>query len=193
MTGGMGRWEWREARMHCSGCGQALVAGQGFCPRCGRASGLGMPMASVPAPGIGSAPANWLALAQIERQVNALAVGWFVYSGVAAFFGLMGMAFVHASFGRHFGGSWPFSGRFGHPMMGLFWMKFAWMALALRIGLGVAAGIGLMQKTTWGRVVAIVAAFLAVLHFPFGTAIAIWTLVVLLKAPNAAGYEVLAR
>jgi len=179
--------------MHCSGCGQDLMAGQGFCPRCGRVSGVGMPMASVPPPGFGAGPTTWLPLAQIERQVNALAVGWFVYSGIAALFGLMGLAFVHASIGRHFGVSWPFSGHFGHPMMGLFWMKFAWMALTLRVGLGIAAGIGLMQKTTWGRVVAIIAGFLAILHFPFGTAMGIWTLVVLLKAPNAAGYEAMAR
>ena len=150
-------------------------------------------MASGPAPGFIPGAASWLPLAQIERRVNALAVGWFIYSGVAAFFGLIGLAFIHASIGRHFGGFGPFSGRFGHPMTDLFWMKFAWLALALRVGLGLAAAIGLMQKTTWGRVVAIIAAFLAILHFPFGTAIAIWTLVVLLKAPNAAGYEAMAR
>lgn len=179
--------------MHCSGCGQDLMAGQGFCPRCGQVSGLGMPMTSIPAPGFNAGPVSWLPLAQIERRVNALAVGWFVYSGVAAFFGLIGLAFVHGAVGRHFGGFGPFSGRLGHPMLGLFWTKFAWMALALRVGLGVAAAIGLMQKTTWGRVVAIVAAFLAILHFPFGTAIGIWTLAVLLKAPNAAGYAAMAR
>ena len=179
--------------MHCSGCGQDLIAGQGFCPRCGQVSGLGMPMTSIPAPGFNAGSVSWLPLAQIERRVNALAVGWFVYSGVAAFFGLIGLAFVHGAVGRHFGGFGLFSGRLGHPMLGLFWTKFAWMALALRVGLGVAAAIGLMQKTTWGRVVAIVAAFLAILHFPFGTAIGIWTLAVLLKVPNAAGYAAMAR
>ena len=179
--------------MHCSGCGQDLATGLGFCPRRGRASGWGMPMASVPMPGFHAGPVSWLPLARIERQVNALAVGWFVYSGVAALLGVLAMVFVHAAIGRHFGGFGPFSGRFGHPMTGLFWIKFAWVALSLRVGLGLAAAIGLMQKTTWGRVVAIIAAFLAILHFPFGTAIAIWTLVVLLKAPNAAGYAAIAR
>lgn len=178
--------------MHCSGCGQDLVQGQGFCPRCGRASGFGMPMASVPAPAYGYGLPGWPPLAQVERRVNALAVGWFVYGGLAVLMGLAGLAFFHATVGRHFGGFPPF-GRFGHPATGLFWMKFAWVALALRAGLALAAGIGLMQKTTWGRVVAIIAAFLAILHFPFGTAIGIWTLVVLLRAPNAAGYEALSR
>lgn len=183
--------------MHCSGCGQDLAMGQGFCPRCGRASGLGMPMASAPAPAFtpvfSSTPVGWPSLARIERRVNALAVGWLVYTGLAAFFGLIGLIFLHGAIGRHFGGFGPFSGRFGHPMMGLFWMKLGWMALALRVGLGVAAAIGLMQKARWGRAVAIVAAVLAIFHFPFGTAIAIWTLVVLLRAPNAAGYAAMAR
>jgi hypothetical protein len=168
--------------MFCSGCGQVLMAGQANCPRCGRASGFEAPM-----------PGSWLPLAQIERQVNALAVGWFVYSGLAAVFGLIGMAFVHASTGGHMGDLGSFCCRIVHPMAGLPWIKFAWLALSLRVGLGLAAGIGLMQKTTWGRWVAIVAGFLAILHFPFGTAMGIWTLVVLLKAPNAAGYEAMAR
>jgi len=136
---------------------------------------------------------SWLPLARIERQVNALAVGWLVYSGLAAFFGLIGLAFVHASTGGQMGDLGSLCCRIVHPMAGLLWVKFAWMALSLRVGLGLAAGIGLMQKTTWGRWVAIVAGFLAILHFPFGTAMGIWTLVVLLKAPNAAGYEAMAR
>jgi len=146
-----------------------------------------MPMANVPDLG------NWPPLAQVERRVNALGVAWLVYSGLGVFFGLIGMAFVSASIGRHWGGSWQFSGRFPHPATGLLWVRFAWMALALRVGLGLAAGIGLLQKTPWGRWVAIVAGCLTLLHFPFGTAMGIWTLAVLLRAPNAAGYEAMAR
>jgi hypothetical protein len=175
--------------MHCSGCGQDLVAGQGFCPRCGRASGLGMPMASGP----GAAPWGWLPLAQIERQVNSLAVGWFVYSGLAAFFGLIGLAFWNASTGGHMGELGSLCCRIVRPGFGFSWIGFACVALLLHVGLGFAAGFGLMQKTTWGRWVAIVAGLVAILHFPFGTAMGIWTLVVLLKAPNAAGYDAMAR
>jgi hypothetical protein len=175
--------------MHCSGCGQVLMAGQGFCSRCGRVSGLGMPMAS--APGVG--PWGWPPLAQIERQVNALAWGWLVYSGVAAFFGLIGLAFWNASNGAHMGALGSLCCRVGHPGIGNVWMGFAVVALQLHVVLGFAAGFGLLQKTTWGRWVAIVAGFLAILHFPLGTALGIWTLVVLLKAPNAAGYEAMAR
>jgi hypothetical protein len=181
--------------MYCNGCGQALVAGQGFCPRCGLASGMGMPMAPT--------PRWWLPLGLVERRINSLAVGWLVYAGLIAVTGFFGLAFAHAFLSGHMGryGAdprvWDGHG-FGHhlfvgPSMPLFFLKFAWMSLAVRVGLALAAGLGLMQKAPWGRWVAIVAGCLALLHLPFGTALGIWTLVVLLSAPNAAGYEAMVR
>jgi hypothetical protein len=182
--------------MYCSGCGQALVAGQGFCPRCGRVSGMEMPPVVGPnqyGPGF---PLGVLPLAQVERRVNALAVGWFVYAGLSAIGGLFALAFAHAWMSGH-GGAWSGHG-FGHnylygPAMPFFFMRFARIALFLRVALALAAGIGLMQKASWGRWVAIVAAFLVLLHPILGTALGIWTLVVLLSAPNAAGYQAMAR
>jgi uncharacterized membrane protein (DUF2068 family) len=78
-------------------------------------------------------------------------------------------------------------------MMPLFFLKFARVVLAMKVMLALAAGIGLMQKTSWGRWVAIVAGCLALLHPILGTMLGIWTLAVLLSAPNALGYEVMAR
>ncbi len=59
--------------MYCSGCGQALVAGQVVCPRCGRASGLGIPVAPGPNPYSAGFP-GVISVATVERRVNALAV-----------------------------------------------------------------------------------------------------------------------
>ena len=188
--------------MYCNDCGQALVAGQGFCPRCGRASGLGMP----PPPNSNqygpNIPGFWL-MAAVERRINALATGWFVYAGLVAVAGLIGLAFTHAWMNGHMGGFGPGSGgweghRFGHnflygPGIPFVFMKFARLALLLRVGLALAAGVGLSQKATWGRSLAIVAGCLALLHPILGTALGISTLVVLLNAPNAAGYEAMSR
>jgi hypothetical protein len=189
--------------MYCSGCGQALVAGQGFCPRCGRVSGLGMPPTPYSNQYGANMPGALLPMAQVERRVNALAIAWMVYAGLVAMTGLIGLAFAHAWMSGHMGGFGPGSGnweghRFGHnflygPGMPLFFLKFARLILLVRVGLALAAGIGLMQKATWGRGVAIVAGCLALFHPLLGTAVGIWTLVVLLNAPNAAGYEVMAR
>jgi hypothetical protein len=127
----------------------------------------------------------------VERRVNALAIAWLVFAGLTAiggFFGLIvGQVWVHnhiGFFGTHPGHHFPFA-----PMFPLLIMRFAWAILGLRLCLAIAAGWGLLQKAPWGRTVAIIAGCLSLLHFPFGTALGIWTLVVLLNAPNAAGYE----
>jgi hypothetical protein len=50
-----------------------------------------------------------------------------------------------------------------------------------------------MERSQWGRIVAIVAAFLSILKFPIGTALGIWTLVVLLGYRNTTLYDQLER
>ena len=67
-------------------------------------------------------------------------------------------------------------------------MGFAWVILVLRSGLAIAAGVGLLQRSEWGRILAIISAFLSLIHFPFGTALGIWTLVVLLGYKNTSLY-----
>jgi hypothetical protein len=184
--------------MYCNGCGQALVAGQAFCPRCGYASGLGMPVAPG-SPPYGVNFPGMFSLATVERRVNALAVGWMFYAGLVALTGLIGLAFAHAWANGHFGGYGPWAGHgFGHrywdgSMMPFVFLRFARFILFVKVALALAAGFGLMQKASWGRWVAIVAGCLAIFHPLLGTALGIWTLAVLLNAPNAAGYEVMAR
>jgi hypothetical protein len=63
------------------------------------------------------------------------------------------------------------------------------MFLMLRIGLVGAAAWGLMERTPWGRILAIVVAILSLIQFPFGTALGIWTLAVLLGYRNSTLYE----
>jgi hypothetical protein len=181
--------------MYCNECGQALVAGQGYCPRCGRASEMGMPAMSFRP----NAPRMFLPMALIERRLNRLAVAWLVYAGLVGLTGLLGLAFAHAFLQGHGGGFGHWYGpgyghRFWHgPEWPMFAFRFARITLAVKFGLALAAGVGLMQKAYWGRTVAIVAGCLALLSFPLGTAIGIWTLVVLLNAPNAAAYEMMAQ
>jgi hypothetical protein len=188
--------------MYCGGCGQALVAGRGFCPRCGLASGWGMPAAPGSYPYGASVP-GMFSLAVVERRVNALAVGWMVYAGLVGLTGLLGLVFAHAWANGHLGGFGPGSGYwmghgFGHrfwdgPSLPFVFLRFARFILFVKVALALAAGVGLMQKASWGRWVAIVAGCLAIFHPLLGTALGIWTLVVLLNAPNAAGYEAMAR
>ncbi len=163
--------------MYCSGCGQVLVAGQMACSRCGR-------------PGVAPVPPYPGALLELDSyagKVRTLSIVWFIY-GVFS----LGLGFLGLTFASEF-----MSGRFNHWMNGPvppFWvgpafLHMIWVFVVLRSGLALLAGWGLMQRTQWGRIVAIVAAFLSLLKIPFGTALAIWTLVTLLGYRNSTLYE----
>jgi hypothetical protein len=127
-------------------------------------------------------------------KVKALAVVWFIYAAFALVTGIIGLVFVNAFFAGHFG-PWFHAphGPWGGDMPP-FWfapalLRFAWVFLVLRTGLALVAGWGLLERAPWGRVVAIVAAILSLLRFPFGTAIGIWTLVMLLGYKNSTLYD----
>jgi len=168
--------------MYCSGCGQAIAPGQGFCPQCGR------PMAA-PVP---SVPGMQFQLESYASKVKALSVVWFIYAGLALVTGIFGLAFARAFFAGGFG-PWMHE-PWAHGPQAPEWMlpailHFAWVTLVARVALAIAAGYGLMERAQWGRVVAIVAAILSLLKFPFGTALGIWTLVVLLGYRNSTLYD----
>jgi uncharacterized membrane protein (DUF2068 family) len=68
-------------------------------------------------------------------------------------------------------------------------IHFVWVFVVVRAALAFAAGYGLMHREPWGRIVALVSAFVNILKFPFGTALAIWTLVTLLGYRNTTLYD----
>ena len=59
--------------------------------------------------------------------------------------------------------------------------------------IGLIAGWGLYERRSWARILALVLAFLSLFHPPFGTAIGIYTLWVLLPAASEAEYQRIAR
>jgi hypothetical protein len=54
---------------------------------------------------------------------------------------------------------------------------------------GFIAGWGLLQRESWARVVALVLSFLALFNIPFGTAIGIYTMWVLLPGQSQQEYD----
>jgi hypothetical protein len=123
-------------------------------------------------------------------KVRALSLVWFVYAALSLLMGLAGLTFAHAFFSNHFGhwGHGPWSD--GPPdWLGPAIMHFVWVAMVFRAGLALVAAWGLYERAQWGRIVAIVAAILSLIRFPFGTALGIWTLVVLLGYQNTTLYE----
>ena len=167
--------------MFCSGCGHALEAGQTFCNQCGR------PIA----PPVAAMPGLQFQIDNYAAKVRSLSIVWFIYAGFAFLTGIAGLTFAHAFFSHHFGnwGNGPWPGGTGPEWFAPMIMGFAWSVLLVRSALAAIAAWGLYERAQWGRIVAIVAAFLSLLKFPFGTAIGIWTLVVLLGYRNATLYE----
>jgi hypothetical protein len=172
--------------MYCSGCGQVVVPGQGVCPYCQRPLAAQAPLV----------PGLEFELQNYAGKIRTLSIVWFLYAGCALLSGILALAFARSFFAGHlapwmhgpFGrGPW---GQNGFPFFfGPALLHFVWLAVIFRFGLALAAGWGLMERAPWGRIVAIIAAFLSLLKFPFGTAIGIWTLVVLMGYRNASLYD----
>jgi len=168
--------------MFCSHCGQALLNGQPFCAQCGQPV---QPM-TPPIPGFE------FELDTYAAKIKALSIFWLVYAGLAILVGLASL-----SFARLFLMGGPF-GPWLHTNPPPDWLlpallRFAWITIVVRSVLAAVAAWGLWERSGWGRIVAIVAAFASILKFPFGAALGIWTLVVLLGYRNRSLYHQLPR
>jgi hypothetical protein len=173
--------------MYCSGCGQPLTPGQPACAQCGRPA----------SPAVPQVPGFAFQIENYAGKIRALSVVWGIYAAFSLLTGIAGLTFAHAFIGNHFGpfghGPWgnsPWSGSpfpeewFGHAIFG-----FIWGALLVRSALAILVAWGLYERAQWARIVAIVVAFLSLLKFPFGTALGIWTLVVLMGYRNSTLYD----
>lgn len=163
--------------MFCSRCGQTLQPGQPFCPQCGQPSA---PIAP-PVPGIE------YQLDAYAGKIRTLAIFWFVYAGLALLTGIARLQFAHLFLMGPFG-PW-FHGSEQMPWLLPALLRFAWITIVIRVALAGVAAWGLWEREPWGRIVAIVAAFLSLLKFPLGTALGIWTLVTLMGYRNSTLYD----
>ena len=151
--------------MYCDRCGTMLSEDARVCSSCGRALG-------------GTAGAR----SRIAGHVKVLGILWLVHAAFSIFPGLFLLA-VSGSF------VWP-------PDVPPFVLNFLPLLggfLILAGALSALVGTGLLMKQSWARVTALVAAALALLHIPFGTALGIYTFWVLLPTEHEEEYRLLSH
>jgi NADH:ubiquinone oxidoreductase subunit 4 (subunit M) len=115
--------------------------------------------------------------------VRVLGILWLVLSIFRLIPGLALVGFFGA--GRRFIPEMPF---FLHGLLSSIGFLFLIGAVA-----GLAAGWGLLQRESWARMLAIVIAVLNLVDLPFGTALGIYTLWVLLPAESEREYQQMVR
>lgn len=54
---------------------------------------------------------------------------------------------------------------------------------------GIVAGVGLLMKKNWGRILTLIIGFLKMLDFPLGTALGVYTAVILLREDAPAYFQ----
>jgi hypothetical protein len=155
--------------MFCDGCGTKLQDFQRFCPTCGKAWGT-VPLMPVES--------------RIAGHVRLLGIFWLAISA----FRLLPGLFLVSIFRYGFPFYTPGVPGFVHGVMRIVGGLFLAGAV-----LGIVAGWGLLERQPWARTLAIVLGCFSLLGMPFGTALGIYTLWVLLPAKSEQEYRQIAR
>jgi hypothetical protein len=169
-TAGVNVSESEEANVFCDRCGGELTAGVNYCARCGKPAGGASPM--MPAKGRIAGHVRMLGIFWIGISIFRLLPGLFIFT-----------VFPHAM---------PFLPPDVPPFVfGLIRMVGVFLAGAAVIG--IVAGWGLLERRPWARMLAIVLGCLNLVDMPFGTALGIYTLWVLLPTKSEEEYRTVSQ
>jgi hypothetical protein len=155
--------------MFCDTCGTRLSDNQRFCPSCGKPAGT-VPMMPV--------------RGRIAGHVRLLGILWLASAAIHLIPGFFLIAFFQPGSGLLPPDAPPFLHGLLH-MVGIFLLGSA--------VLSILTGWGLLERQPWARTLAIVLGCLSLIKVPFGTALGIYTMWVLLPAASEEEYRQLAR
>jgi len=173
--------------MYCNQCGAPLAPDESVCSRCGHA---------LVAPGVGARAASLAPPeGRVRRHRKLLAVLWIVRGALLLPGGLFlwfGMAHARFMVPRIAVGPGPFWGPSTFPALVPSLLGAIGIGLLIMGGLSILAGVALLQSESWARILAIVLGILELVSIPFGTALGIYTLWVLLPADSESEFRTLA-
>jgi len=158
--------------MFCDGCGATMQPGQGFCSKCGKqivASLAVMPQR----PG------------RVQGNLQLLGILWLAISafntiGGVVLYVLANTLFAHL---RELGAP-EAPTAFLRPLLSV-----VGIFILAKAACGFIAGWGLMQREPWARIIALALGFISLFNIPFGTAVGVYTLWVLLPAQSQEEYD----
>jgi hypothetical protein len=157
--------------MFCNRCGTELRPDSQACPQCGRR--LGDPVGAV-------------AQSRLQGHLHTLGILWMI----------MGSLFlIPAAILLIFGSTIRFVIHQQEPFSAFFpvILYLIGCTLLMLAAGGICVGLGLIQRRPWARILAIILGILALFHPPFGTALGVYTLWVLLADENGNEYHYLTR
>lgn len=165
--------------MFCQRCGSQLSESAQFCSSCGQA----MSSASFPP------PASAAAATPLASSVRVLGILWAIYSGFRILSAVWIVVFGHFFFPL-------FSNLVPHDAAPVSFLPFIHAIFILSAvysaitgALGVWAAWSLLKREPNGRILALGVAFIALISIPLGTALGVYTLIVLLPEGAAEGYR----
>jgi hypothetical protein len=164
--------------MFCDGCGNAVQAGQAFCSKCGKQI-LGPVMVTRSAQG------------RVQSHTQLLGILWLAMSAFNAIAGVV-LLILGTTLFPHLR---ELAGRDADQVpVGFLTALFTSLGVLIlaKAAVGFLTGRGLMQYESWARVAALILAFLSLFNIPFGTAIGVYTMWVLLPGNSQQEYDALA-
>jgi uncharacterized membrane protein YoaK (UPF0700 family) len=171
-----GNWflqQFAEVFMFCDKCGGPVQAGQAFCSKCGKQI-------------IGSVVTMPAARGRVQQHLHLLAILWLAISALNMVGGLMVIVVGNTLFQHLHELGAPSDVPTGFLTSIVTTVGILILAQA---ACGFLAGYGLLHHEAWARVVTLVLGFIALIHVPFGTALGVYTLWVLLPGESQTEYE----
>lgn|SRR5689334_14913283 len=153
--------------MFCDSCGNQVADSATFCSKCGKPARAG-----------GGSTAQ----GRIAGHIKVLGILWLAMAGLRL---IPGLVLVALGSSRLFPPDVPAFVTAFLPTLGLIFLVGA--------GISGVIGGGLLARQSWARMLAIIFGGLSLLDIPFGTALGIYTLWVLLPAGSEQEYRATAR
>jgi predicted nucleic acid-binding Zn ribbon protein len=160
-----------EELMFCDGCGTAVQPGQSFCSRCGKQI-------------LGSVTTMQPMRGRVQEHAQLVGILWM---GLSAF-NLIAAGFLYVISNTILTPEGlAHSPEFLRPLL-----TVVVILLIGKAALGFVGGWGLMAREPWARIVVLVLAFISLFtNIPFGTALGIYTMWVLLPGQSQQEYDAL--